>query len=82
MTEYDVKVIRTKMVELEKNQRILAQVAKEILSILNMTQLEMSSNRASIYWSINCLWELRQDVTNNLEAVSAELQELSCFVQQ
>lgn len=74
MTEYDVKVIRTKMAEVEKNQRILAQLAKEILSILNMMQLELSMNRVNINCLINCLWELRQAVTNNLETVSAELQ--------
>lgn len=55
MTEEDVKVIRRKLGEVEKDQRVLAQMARESVSILNVTRLELEKNRASINWLINNL---------------------------
>lgn len=55
VTEEDVKVIRRKLGEVEKDQRVLAQMARESVSILNVTRLELEKNRASINWLINNL---------------------------
>lgn len=44
--------------------------------------LEMAKYRASFNWLINNLKELKEEVGNNLEAVTDELQELCGFVQQ
>lgn len=62
VTEEDVKVIRRKLGEVEKDQRVLAQMARESVSILNVTRLELAKNRASINWLINNLQELREEV--------------------
>lgn len=51
VSERDAKIIR-KLEEVEKDQRILAQVAQESLLILNVTRLV--KNRASINWLIIC----------------------------
>lgn len=73
MTEDDVKATRRKLGEVEKDQRILAQMVRESVSILNVMSVELAKIRASINWLLNNLRELRQEVANNLEAVTAEL---------
>lgn len=52
---------------------MLAQVARESESILNVTKLELAKNRAKINWLINNLAELRQGVINDTENVMVEL---------
>ena len=79
VSEEDVRVIRRKLTDVERNQKTLAQVAWESLSILNITRVELSKNRVSINWLTR---NLQEEVSNITESVKAELQELDNFIQQ
>ena len=82
VSEEDVRVIRRKLTDVERNQKTIAQVARESLSILNITRVELSKNRVSIDWLTRNLHDLQEEVSNITESVKAELQELDNFIQQ
>ena len=82
VSEEDVRVIRRKLTDVERNQKTIAQVARESLLILNITRVELSKNRVSINWLTRNLHDLQEEVSNITESVRAELQELDNFMQQ
>ena len=82
MSEEDVKVIWRKLSDVERNQKTIAQSARESLSISNITRVELSKNRVSINWLTRNLHDLQEEVSNITESVRSELQELDNFVQQ
>ena len=82
VSEEDVRVIRRKLSDVERNQKTMAQVARESLSILNITRVELAKNRVSINWLTRNLHDLQEEVSNITELVKLELQELNNFVQQ
>ena len=81
VSEEDGRVIRRKLSDVERNQKTIAQVARESLSILNITRVELSKNRVSINWLTRNLHDLQEEVLNITESVRSELQELDNFVQ-
>ena len=81
VSEEDVRVIRRKLSDVERNQKTIAQVARESLSILNITRVELSKNKVSINWLTRNLHDLQEEVSNITESVKAELQELDNFIQ-
>lgn len=82
VSEVYIKVIKRKLKNIVKDQRILAQMTGENVSILNVTRIELAKNRASINWLINNQRELNLDVINSSGVMTTELQELSGFMQQ
>lgn len=82
VTDDDIESIRKRLGGVEKDQKVLAQAAKESVSILNVTRLELTENRVSINRLINDLRELRQEIYNQSRTVVNEFQALSGFVQQ
>lgn len=62
--EDDVKIIRTKWKEVEKNQRVLAHVARQSVSILNVTRLEVAKTRGNIIRLMDDIQALREEVVN------------------
>ena len=82
VSEEDVRVIRRKLSDVERNQKPIAQVARESLSTLNITRVELSKNRVSINWLTRNLHDLQEEVSNITESVKAELQVLDNFIQQ
>ena len=82
VSEEDVKTIRRKLLDVERNQKTLAQVDQESVSILNVTRIELAKNRVNINWLTRNLHDLQAEVSNITESVRSELQELDSFVQQ
>ena len=82
VSEEDVRIIRRKLSDVERNQKTMAQVARESLSILNVTRIELAKNRVSINWLTRNLHNLQEEVSNITKSVELELQELNNFVQQ
>ena len=54
-SERDVKVIKRKLKDVENDQRVLAQVDRESVSILIVTRLELAKNRVNINWLIRSM---------------------------
>lgn len=46
VTNDDIESMRKKLGEVEKNNKVLAQVVRESVSILNVTRLELTKNKA------------------------------------
>ena len=82
MREEDVKIIKRKLSDVERNQKTMAQVVRESLSILNVTRIELAKNQVNINWLTRNLHDLQEKVSNITESVILELQELNNFVQQ
>lgn len=55
MSEDNMRTIRSKLGNVERDQQVLTQVTKESVSILNVTRLELAENRGSINWLISQL---------------------------
>ena len=78
VSESDMKTIRRKLKDVEEGQKVLAQVAKESVSILNVTRVELAKNRGTIDWLVGSMETLQEEVGN----VTDGLIELDNFVQQ
>ena len=59
-----------------------ALVAKESISIINVTRLELAKNRDNINELMNELHLLREEMVIMSEAITKELQQLNDFIQQ
>ena len=77
-----MKTIKWKLLDMERNQKTIAQVARKSVSILNITRVELAKNRVNINWLTRNLHELQEEVSNITESVRSELQGLNSFVQQ
>lgn len=78
----DVKIIRRKMKEVEKNQRVLAHVARQSESILNVTKLEVAKTRGNRIRLMDNMQALREEVVNVSKTMTTEFQEFTNFIQQ
>ena len=66
----------------KKNQRVLAQVAREsVSSILNVARLELVKNRGNINWLISNMRAMKEEAVNISETMTTKLQELNNFIQ-
>lgn len=78
VSENSIKIIRRKMKNIKEDQKVLAQVVRESISILNITQSELAKNRATINWLVNKMETPQEEVGN----VTDRLIELNSFVEQ
>lgn len=80
--EDDVRLIQQKLGEVKKKEKVLVQVARNSISILNVTRVEIIRNRESVNWLIGNLREVRQGLIDKADNVMTELHKLSGFIQQ
>ena len=74
--------MRRKLKGIEKDQKVLTQVVRKSVLILNVTRLELAKNRCDINWLINGVRTLKEEVVNDSVTVMGELLESDNFVQQ
>lgn len=75
VSEKDIKKNQEKTENVEEDQKVLAHVARESISSLNITRLELTKNRGTINWLVNNMETLREEVGN----VTGGLMELDSF---
>ena len=79
--EGEINFVR-RLDKVEGNQWILSLAAREIVSILNVTRLELAKNSDRINELISEMHLLSGEVVNISKALEMEFQELSGFIQQ
>ena len=80
-TTGDLSRVRRKVKHLEQQQQNFAQIAKESLSIINVTRMDVAENRDSINKLIHAMYVLGQQLSAETQNITAEFEEFSEFTQ-
>ena len=80
VTDSDLRVIRSNVNKLAKNQEDISPVVRESLSIINTSRVQISENRQAVNNLITDIVQIDERLNSVTEELSKQIQELEAFI--